>query len=267
MCRLLGYVADRPTSMVDLLGVESFEAFTSLTAVHGDGWGMAWHEDDEKRTRTATSAQSAALDPRYTDLATHALGSAGMVHLRWATGGLAVSPMNTHPFVDGGYALAHNGNIAPRDSLEALLDADHHSRLVGDTDSERYFQFVLQCIAESEDEATGVAHAVKILHEEFPRSSLNALLLTPTCLFAVHVNSDAVSPAPALHELFESDEAIPVGHETEYFAMSYRLTPDAVCVISSGLDEKGWSPVLPDNAVMIDLATRVVTRLDPLSRQ
>src|SRR5699024_7826524 len=71
VCRLLGYVADRPTSMVDVLGEDDFERFTALTAVHGDGWGMAWLDDDgdEGVVRVASSPDSASDDPAYEELA------------------------------------------------------------------------------------------------------------------------------------------------------------------------------------------------------
>jgi predicted glutamine amidotransferase len=119
MCRLFGYVSDRPTAVVDELGADAFREFTALTRVHGDGWGMAWHDEDGG-TRTARSPASADEDPEYGRLAARPLGAAGFVHLRWATGGLDVNPHNTHPFVDGDYAFAHNGHVAP---IEARRDA------------------------------------------------------------------------------------------------------------------------------------------------
>lgn len=39
------------------------------------------------------------------------------------------------------------------------------------------------------------------------------------------------------------------------------MTPHAVYVISSGLDEEGWSAMAADSVVAIDLATREATRL------
>ncbi|MET1038519.1 MAG: class II glutamine amidotransferase [Aeromicrobium sp.] len=262
MCRLFGYVSDRPTSVVELMGRDAFDAFTSLTAVHGDGWGMAWRGAGQKETRTTTSARSAAIDPRYSDLADRPLGAAGIVHLRWATGGLPVAERNSHPFVDGAYAMAHNGNIAPLHRLESLLSADARSRLVGDTDSERYFRFVMQCITQQDDEEAGVGRALEVLHRTFPECSLNALLLTPTRLFAVHINSAAASPTHALHEIFTDDPSqLPAGHEFSYFEMSYRVESHAVCVISSGLTEEGWTVMSPDSIAVIDLATRTATRL------
>jgi predicted glutamine amidotransferase len=258
---LLGYVADRPTSVAEILGEEALADFTALTALHADGWGMAWHEPGDHQTGSASSPESALEDPTYDELVRRPLGRAGLVHLRWASAGLAVTPENTHPFVDDGYAFAHNGHITPIDRLEGLLTKKSRARLRGTTDSERYFRFVLQRIAETGDEHDGVSQALGTLMGEFPESSLNALMLTPEHMFAIHINSRASTP-PALHEIFDSEEEMPTRHATEYFAMDYRLAPHAVHVISSGLDEEGWSLVPDDMAVMVDLHTREMTQLD-----
>lgn len=103
-----------------------------------------------------------------------------------------------------------------------------------------------------------------MLIREFPKSSLNALLLTSRHLFAVHVNSRAGSPRAGLRALFESPGAIPFRHENEYYAMDYRVTDTCVQVVSSGVDVQGWSPVPADSAAMIDVATREITRLELL---
>ena len=265
MCRLLGYVSDRPTSVVDVLGEDGFDRFTALTAVHGDGWGMAWRAEDAT-IQTVSVADSASADASYDSLCRTPLGRAGIVHLRWASEGLAVVPENTHPFVEpdtvaGTVAFAHNGHIEPIDALERLLGEDSRARLRGTTDSERYFRFVLECIEKEQDLEAGVVRALDVLVAEFPRSSLNALMLTPRTMFGVHVNSAAASPQRRLRALFESEEEIPARHTTEYFAMDYRVQPDAVHVISSGLDEEGWTPVPPETAAMVDLETREITVL------
>lgn len=262
MCRLLGYVARNPTSVVDVLGREHFDAFTDLTSVHGDGWGMAWHAPDERTVRTASAADSALDDPTYAELAGQPLGRAGIVHLRWATPGLRVTPQNTHPFLDQGYAFAHNGHIAPIDRLDGLLTRTSREALRGDTDSERYFRFVLQCIEDRDSVAAGVTEALGVLVREFPEASLNALMLTPTQLVGVHVNSRAPAPVDGLLELFGSEDEIPHRHADEYFAMDFRLRPDAVHVISSGIDPDGWTPVPEDSAAVVDLDTLEVSRLD-----
>lgn len=261
MCRLLGYVARRPTAIVDVLSPEEFEAFTALSAVHGDGWGMAWQDPVDRTLRRASSTSSAIRDPAYEQLARQPLGRAGIVHPRWATPGLRVAPENTHPFVDGGYAFAHNGHITPLERLEGLLTSQSRAALRGDTDSERYFRFVLQCIVERGQDAEGLAHALDVLVREFPDASLNALLLTPTHVFGVHINRRAPAPVQGLRELFVSEDQIPHRHTTEYFAMDFRLTRDAVHVISSGIDPAGWTAVPEDTAAVVDLATLELRRL------
>ena len=176
--------------------------------------------------------------------------------------GIPVTPQNTHPFVDDGYAFAHNGHISPIDRLDRLLTRESRAKLRGDTDSERYFRFVMQCIAERGDAADGLRQAVAGLVAKFPDASLNALMLTPTCLFGVHINSRASAPIQGLRNLFESEVEIPDRHTDEYFAMDYRLTPEAAHVISSGVDPDGWTPVPEDTAAMVDLTSLGLRRLD-----
>lgn len=262
MCRLFGYVARRPISVIDLLGQEEFREFTALAAVHGDGWGMAWLDPEEQILRSVTSADSAVSDATYERLAGERLGCAGMVHLRWATPGLPVAPENTHPFVQDGYAFAHNGHIFPADRLERLLEPKVYADLSGTTDSERYFRFVLQCIAECGDDEEGLRSALGVLTREFPDASLNAFLLTPTQMYGVHINSRASTPIQGLRNLFDTDEEIPHRHTHDYFAMDFRLTRDAVHVISSGLDAQGWTPVPENTAAAVDLSTCELRRLD-----
>lgn len=266
MCRLFGYVADAPVSVVDELGADEFQEFTSLTRVHGDGWGMAWHDPESGRTRSARSFEPADQDPDYARLAARPLGAAGLVHLRWATGGLAVNEANTHPFVEADLAFAHNGHVAPIERLEALLTEESRAKLRGTTDSERYFRFVHQCIEAEGDEVSGVTIALQVLMREFPNSSLNALLLTGSKLFGIHVNSRADSPRAGLRALFESPESIPAFHEAEYYAMGYRASHSCLQIISSGLDRTGWTAVPPDTAVVVDIETRRLRRLDLLIR-
>ncbi|GGE94808.1 class II glutamine amidotransferase [Mycetocola zhadangensis] len=263
MCRLLGYVASRPLAPVDVLGEPAFDTFTSLAALHGDGWGLAWRGADE-HTHAVSSPDSAARDPHYAELTRQPLGAAGLVHLRWATGGLPVVQENTHPFTDDQYAFAHNGHVSPISRIEEMLTTESKAKLKGATDTERYFRFVMQCIREDASERAGVTRALHTMMDEFPHASLNAILLTPTTLFAIHINSRAASPPKALSALYETDADMPHRHATEYYAMDYRVTPEAVHVISSGLDEPGWLRVPADAAAMVDLETRQITGLDLL---
>ena len=70
------------------------------------------------------------------------------MHLRWATPGLPVIDVNTHPFRYGDYTFAHNGAIHPQDRLGEMLPAEWERRLAGTTDSERYFLHMMWRLAE-----------------------------------------------------------------------------------------------------------------------
>src|SRR3546814_5953318 len=129
--------------------------------------------------------QKTAYEMRISDWSSDVCSS----DLRWATGGLDVRPENTHPFFDDDFAFAHNGHVSPISELEELLSPASRAALVGDTDSERYFRFVRQSIEEHGDEAEGVSQALATLIKKFPESSLNALMLTPESMFAIHLNS------------------------------------------------------------------------------
>lgn len=260
MCRLFGYVAENPISMAECLGAE-LETFTALTTVHSDGWGMAWHAEQAGDPALATSPACAAQDEQYKDLSETRLGPAGLVHLRWATDGLPVSSVNTHPFVESGVAFAHNGSILPLPRLEAMLTPASRAKLSGDTDSERYFRFVLAHVDAAGDEATGIKNAVEELASTFPYSSLNALMLTDSALYAIHHNSKASSPAEEIRRMFGSADAVPRGHGDEYFAMVYRRQGQAVHVVSSGLREDGWIAIPAETVLRIDLASRQISTL------
>ena len=119
------------------MGMESFRAFTGLSELHGDGWGMAWYAGS--KPAAWKSPGRAGDEPEYDKLAWQPLGDLGLVHLRWATPGLAVSDANTHPFRYGPYTFAHNGAIYPQDRLGEMLPPEWERQLAGSTDSERYF--------------------------------------------------------------------------------------------------------------------------------
>jgi predicted glutamine amidotransferase len=85
----------------------------ALSALHADGWGMAWYEASDSATREPVIRKSPlrADEPLFEKLARQPLSDLGLVHLRWATPGLAINDLNTHPFRYGPYAFAHNGAV------------------------------------------------------------------------------------------------------------------------------------------------------------
>src|ERR1700712_5694253 len=135
MCRLLGVVSSAPISVADAVGDGVLKDFVALTKVHGDGWGVgvidtgfidtgfidtAFMDGAAAAPHVHVSAGSALDDPDFATATQDSAAVGSIVHLRWATNGLAVEPQNSHPFLTDGLAMAHNGSIKPMSLLDAL---------------------------------------------------------------------------------------------------------------------------------------------------
>jgi predicted glutamine amidotransferase len=254
MCRLLGYCSRDAASVGELLGTESFRAFTSLSDLHGDGWGMAWYAGS--RPAAWRSAARAGREPEYDKLAWQPLGDLGLVHLRWATPGLPVSEANTHPFHYEGYTFAHNGAIYPQDRLADMLPPAWERQLVGTTDSERYFLHLMWRLAERDgDVVAAIADTTADISRRYRASSLNAILLAPDALYAISFHDRSMVPADLLRELGhdEPDEV------AAYFDLAYRDAGDAVLVASSGWPMPGWTPLPSGQVLVTDRRTLTTT--------
>jgi len=235
MCRLLGSVSRSPVTVDEVLG-GGREEFLGLARKHGDGWGHAWSSGRDVQVRRDPG--SALTSPELADLASGQPALAAVTHLRWATLNLAVRPENTHPFTDGTIAFAHNGSVHPPDALDALVAPELAGERHGTTDSERYF-LALRSRMRHEEPGTALVRTVEaILGTGAVVNSLNALLLTPTHLYAV------CSYDPA------SDE------DPDYYPLLHRRVDDRVVVTSTGwTDSTGWSALGNGQMLVVDRAT------------
>src|SRR3984957_6133696 len=260
MCRLLGYCSRDAASVAELLGAESFRAFTSLSELHGDGWGMAWYAGS--RPAAWKSAGQARREPEYDKLAWQPLGDLGLVHLRWATPGLAVSDVNTHPFRYGDYTFAHNGAIYPQERLRGMLPAEGERRLAGSTDSERYFLHLMWRLAARDgDMLAAIADTTAAISQRYTASSLNAILLAPDALYAISFHNRSMVPAASLRELGHGERPEELA---AYFDLAYQVTDDAVLVASSGWPMPGWTP-LPSGHVLVTDRRTLATSVRPIT--
>lgn len=232
MCRLLGFVAQPPTTLRAVLDSE-YDAFLQLARdLHGDGWGMAWPSADG--VAMAKQPVGAHDSPEYADLAGSRATDALLVHLRWATLDLGVSEANTHPFGDGRMAFAHNGSIYDMPPVEELAGRSSPAPL-GDTDSERYWLTVRAASERAGDPVRGLAEAVLAVARVCTYSSLNALLLTPDALLAV---------------CWYEPSRIADGFGEDYYELAYDVRADRTVVASSGWPRPGWEP-LPNHSLLV----------------
>ena len=251
MCRLLGVVSTSPISVADAVGPGVLTDFLALTRVHGDGWGTATIDRPGDEPAVRVSAGNALGDPEFV-AATDERSVASMVHLRWATSGLAVQPENSHPFLVDGVAMAHNGSIKPMGALDELIEADVAATLHGTTDSERYFAVIRQHRRSAPNLAEAVRRAAAQLRHAFPAASLNALILGEDQLVVVHAHARSQLLDEDVEEITAAD--LPAEHLEDYFALRVaRLAGDTVVVGSTGFGDLDWEALPAECVAAISL--------------
>src|SRR4051794_30033132 len=174
MCRLFGMVTGARPARATFWLLDAPDSLSEQSRFQPDGTGLGWFDDDgipwvDKAPIAAREDATFALEARE-------LYSANfLAHIRFAsTGGLR--PENTHPFVQDGRLLAHNGGIEGLDELEAEL-GEYRSRVAGDTDSERFFALVTKQIdAHAGDVGAGLAAAARWVARTLPLYSLNVII-------------------------------------------------------------------------------------------
>ena len=129
-----------------------------LSEEHPDGWGVASWEPDHRWT-VRRGLLRAGEDLAFHELADSLVGELVIVHVRQKTHG-PTTMENTHPFVAGQWAFAHNGKIADIGFLEASLSLERRARLRGDTDSERLFGYILTRFDQAGIEADTGPHRI-----------------------------------------------------------------------------------------------------------
>lgn len=258
MCRLVAWVSDTPRTLTEVLGADAVQRLVHLSHVHADGWGAAWH-DDSGALQVQLSATEAGLDEAFASLAGGLATTVGVVHLRLGSPGCGYGVLSNHPFVDGDWALAHNGAISPASGTDALIAPGSARHARGETDTERYFL----ALRDEMDAGASVPAAMdavvaRMYDNGLTSTSLNSMLLGPDAL-------DIIS----WHDPQWQATTIPVwpaedlarGITPPYYPMSYRADEALVVAVSSGIvaDQTGWSPI-PNHAVLrVDLASRALS--------
>ena len=146
MCRILGVVSREATNF-DVILREAPRSLASLSDEHPHGWGIGVC-DSSLRWRVAKRATRAHDDPGFHDASRASLGLVLLAHIRKRTIG-DTSEHNTHPFQRGPWVFAHNGTITDTSFLERGTSPKRAAQIVGDTDSERLFSYLLTRLDES----------------------------------------------------------------------------------------------------------------------
>lgn len=144
MCRLLGIVSSEPTDFRLVLR-EAPRSLAALSEKHPDGWGLAVYGDDPTAPPSWSLRKGtlcALKDDDFHKTAAEMRGVLLLSHVRQKTVG-PTSLENTHPFASDGWLFAHNGTITDVEFVKSKISPARAERIEGDTDSERFFAWIL----------------------------------------------------------------------------------------------------------------------------
>ncbi len=227
---MFGVVASRAVPLRVLLR-DASRSLAFLSGEHGDGWGLA--SAGAEGWSVERSVDRAQSSDRFHRVADDSSSHLAIAHVRKRTVGERRLE-NTHPFRQGRFVLAHNGTTDGA-LLAARASAARAAQVIGDTDSERLFAFVLTRIDDAGDVAAGLRQAARELRETPGVGSVTFLLSDGETLFALRLGRALFTLARA------SGEA------------TCRRTP-AVLVASEPLTGEPWREV-PEGD-MVELSSR-----------
>jgi predicted glutamine amidotransferase len=185
--------------------------------------------------------------------------TSAVVHLRWATPGLGLGVNDTHPFVVGDEAMAHNGAIAPRERLGALLVDGTTPGPVGTTDSEHFFRGVLGDLPAVDDDLVAAVERTSSRGAAagLRAASLNAMFLRPDGLHVMNWHDPTDVPEIAVRSNADDPAKPP------YFDLRHRAAAGLDVFVSSGFvaDASTWRLLPPASMTHVSAPGNVVTRV------
>jgi glutamine amidotransferase len=254
MCRLLGIVASEPTEF-RLVLKEAPRSLAALSREHRDGWGIAvWHDDGA--WSLDKGVECAADDESFHRLAVGKKGVVLVAHIRQKTVGPS-SLENTHPFRSGRWVFAHNGTIKDMAFLRERASARRKAEILGQTDSELFFAYLLTCLdsagltdAEPGDATSAVIKdAVRAARARPEFGAFNFILSDETCAYA-HRHGRSLyllerGPGDVVRVLRESRDGTIV--QTPWSQRRH-----AVLVASERLTDEPWQEIADGMLVRVD---------------
>lgn len=235
MCRLLGYSSEVETTFDQVVG-NNFLQFVALSSDHCDGWGIA--TSNNLSTALYKEPIAAAKSGSFKEQIAKHKSKSALLHLRWATTGMPVSEVNTHPFTYKDISFIHNGSLTPPDCLDHLLDEKYLALAQGSTDSERYFLYLLTQI-DKYGFIEGVKAGLTYIKNNCEYSSINMMITNPDSFITACVYNQDKIPGK-----FKDDK--------DYYELKYKYENHQVIFASSGWNQEGWQEIPNGSAVIVD---------------
>ena len=150
--------------------------------------------------------------------------------------GMAVNENNTHPFTYEGITFIHNGSITPPTALDSVIDKKYLELVKGNTDSERYFLYLLTQI-DKHGFIEGVKQALSYIKANCSFSSINMMIINETTFMAACIYNQDKIPQKFIND-------------TDYYHLKYTKRDGQVVVASSGWNQDGWQEI-PNGSVLV----------------
>jgi glutamine amidotransferase len=183
MCRLFGLHGGRQRVRSCFWLLDAPHSLAIQSRSQPDGYGLGSF-DEGGRPDLDRGVVAAHMDEQFAEQAREKCSRTFVVHLRYASSG-PTALQNSHPFLQEGRLLAHNGVFEDLPALEAHLGEDR-ALVEGDTDSERFFALITRETRRAGgDLHAGITAAVAWIAERLPLYSLNFVLATPDELWAL----------------------------------------------------------------------------------
>lgn len=175
MCRLFGF-RSVILSQVHSSLVSADNALALQSNEHPDGWGVSYYV--QGTPHLIKSAEKAAINSTLFKKVSGVVSSQTVLaHIRKSTQG-ENNLLNTHPFQYGQWVFAHNGNIKNFDKHRSQITSHILPELkrfiLGDTDSELIFYFILSHLSNKMDIAQKDCKADIVI--EAVKESINELV-------------------------------------------------------------------------------------------
>jgi glutamine amidotransferase len=270
MCRLFALHAGTNAVTATFWLLDAADSLAAQSRRNPDGTGLGVF-DAHGQPKLKKQPMAAWHDTDFAGEAHDMTGTTFVAHVRYATSG-DHTVANTHPFVQDGRILAHNGVVEGLDVLDDELRRRGVADLVsGQTDSERIFALITASIrAHAGDVAGGLVGALGWMSANVPIFSANVLVSTAGDVWALRY------PEPnELYVLDRRDGAAPTGmnltsQRIRADAEALRGRPSVVFASEPMDDDPAWQLIAPGELVHVDAGlaiTREVVLPDPPAYQ
>jgi len=254
MCRLFGLIANKSVDVEFSMLKADVKPFRNLGDERNpDGWGIGWYENN--KAKIFKEGKSAVESEKFCSFAKDVRSNIIIVHVRKGTGA-PPSEVNSHPFKYKNWIFAHNGSV-DRNYLFSLLKDEYRKEIKGQTDSEVYFYWILQCIEESKEVIEGIKKSIDEIINNKNYTGLNFLLSDGKFLYSFRYSKKTLKYYYSLWILKRDPSEFGllefISKDTSALLRSKALKGErAILVCSEKLTEEKWEEIGFGKLLIID---------------